>query len=111
MSGSADTPFRCTGAGAPNPARGLDNDHCCYLRGRRCSHLRENVAGRRYACGLLIDYGTWEAMNASPEYEAVGRFWQSIGLPFNYCEQFDPAFCCRPELRAGRGSDKPELVY
>ena len=48
-------------------------------------------------------------MNASPAYAPVGRFWKSIGQPFNYCETFDPAFCCRAEYRAGRNNERAVL--
>ena len=95
----------CTGSGAYVESKGKI-DHCCYQRGVRCVHLRENVAGRRYACGLLIDFGSWEAMNLSEEYEPVGEYWESIKQPFNYCETFDPSFCCRPELRQGRANER-----
>ncbi len=92
----------CTGLGA-------NGDHCCYVAGVRCEYLVENEGGRRYACGLLLKYGTWEAMNSSPEYKPVGDYWVSKHNPFNYCETFDPAFCCRPELRAGRTNDRDGL--
>ncbi len=88
----------CTG-------RGTDGGHCCYLSGVPCKHLVENIVGRRYACGLLIKYGSWEKMNASPEYEPVGKHWEAGNRPFNHCETFDPAFCCRPEHRHGRAND------
>jgi hypothetical protein len=87
--------YACTGAGA-------NDDHCCYVDGKRCQYLVENEAGRRYACGLMLKYGSWEAMNASTEYRSVGVHWAAKGRPFNYCETFDPAFCCRPEYRDGR---------
>ena len=95
----------CTGLGAFVESKG-EIDHCCYWDGSRCEYLVENVDGRRYACGLLIKYGSWQIMNTSPEYQAVGEFWASHALPFNYCETFDPSFCCRPELRAGRANEK-----
>lgn len=91
----------CTGQGA-------DGDHCCYLGSRRCAHLVENTAGRRYACGLMVKYGDWEAMTQSPEYAPVGDYWASRGLPFNYCQTFDPSFCCRPEHRQGRHNENCE---
>ncbi len=93
----------CTGEGA-------NGTHCCYLRGVRCIHLVENVEGRRYACGLRIKYGSWEAMNASPEYKPIGEHWKANGHGFAYCETFDPAFCCRPEFRMGRANDKEAVV-
>ena len=93
----------CTGEGA-------NGDHCCYQNGVRCVHLVENVAGRRYACGVLLKRGTWEAMNASPEYKPIGDYWVSINQVFNYCETFDPVFCCRPEFRQGRNNERSEVT-
>lgn len=84
----------CTG-------EGWDGDHCCYVRGERCVHLVENQAGRRYACGLFLKYGSWEAVNASPEYKLVGDKWVAISQPFNYCETFNPVWCCRSDLNPG----------
>lgn len=89
----------CTGLGA-------DGDHCCYQAGQRCPHLRENEGGRRYACGLMLELGSWEAMNADPRYEPIGRHWESIGQPFNYCETFNPMFCCRRDLNPGFHNEK-----
>ena len=50
---------------------GNGNDHCCYLGDKGvCPHLEENtVPGRRWACGLLRRYGSWEAAEASEEYQ------------------------------------------
>lgn len=95
----------CTGEGAFVESKG-GIDHCCYQNGVRCVHLVENVGGRRYACGLRHTLGSWKAVNESSEYQAVGDFWLSIGQVFNYCETFDPAFCCRPEYRNGRDNEK-----
>lgn len=91
---------------------GWNGDHCCYVRGEVCPYLVENRAGRRYACGLLIKYGSWDKVNASPEYQWVGERWteEPTILPWNYCEVFSPAFCCRPELRDGRSNDAAELL-
>lgn len=80
--------FTCTGDGA---------DHCCYLDGKPCPHLEEGtVPGRRWACGLLRQTGTWAAVAADPRYRPIGEHWQSIGQPFNYCETFIPTegACC-----------------
>ncbi len=93
--------YSCTGAGA-------DGDHCCYQAGVTCPHLVENAAGRRYACGLLLRHqGDWQAMAADPDYQPIGLHWQAIGQPFNYCETFDPAFCCRPEHPARPRQPQP----
>lgn len=99
----------CTGLGAFVASKGRV-DHCCYWDGVRCPHLVDNQGGRRYACGLLLQYGSWAAMTASPEYLPVGTWWADHRLPFNYCETFDPAFCCRPELRLGRANEHSPVV-
>lgn len=90
---------------------GNGEDHCCYIAGVVCSYLEENtVSGRRWACGLLVKYGTWAAMNPSPEYRPIGTYWETINRPFNYCEAFDPRRCCR-EADLGRSdSDVMPLV-
>lgn len=94
--------YECTG-------EGVNGDHCCYQAGKPCDYIVENQAGRRYACGLLLKYGSWEKMNESPEYKPIGEHWSRNGsLPFNYCELFDPAFCCRPEYRNGRHNENCE---
>ena len=85
-------------------------DHCCYLGDQICPWLQEfTMPGRRWVCGLLVEYGTWETMNASPEYQPIGTYWARNGTrPHNYCQTFDPAFCCRPEFRMGRANEHSE---
>lgn len=75
--------------------RGVNGDHCCYLNGETCEFLVENVAGRRYACGLRLEYDSWEGVIRDRRYQPVGEFWESIGQPFHYCMSFDPALCCQ----------------
>ena len=78
-------------------------DHCCYINQQPCPHLQQHtMPGRRWVCGLLVKYGSWQAMNQSPEYQPIGEHWLTRGLRFNECELFDPGFCCRPEGRNGR---------
>ena len=84
---------------------GVDGDHCCYVAGTVCPHLRENVAGRRFACGLMLEHGSWAKVVKSEGYREIGETWASLSLPFNYCETFDPAFCCKAEYRDGRLND------
>jgi hypothetical protein len=84
----------CTG-------QGVDGDHCCWMNGRRCPFLVENVAGRRYACGLRVQLGSWKAVVRDPRYRPVGECWESVGQPFDYCLSFDPALCCRREVSDG----------
>lgn len=92
--------YACNGEGA-------GGDHCCYVGGSVCPHLREHAEGRRYACALMIEHkGDWAKVAADPRYQPIGEHWSRNGtLPFNYCETFDPAFCCRPEFRCGRSGE------
>lgn len=81
-------PFSCTG-------EGVDGTHCCFLAGTRCEFLVEHQGGRRFACGLRLELGSWAAVNTDPRYRPVGEHWVRGGHPFNYCEEFDPMACCR----------------
>ena len=90
--------YTCTGKGA-------NGDHCCYMAGAPCPYLVENTAGRRFACALIIKYGSIEAMVKSSEYKPIGDHWVSTGQVHEYCLTFDPAFCCRPEFRDGRRNE------
>jgi len=77
---------------------GNGEKHCCWVGGAVCPHLEENtVEGRRWACGLLMKYGSWAEMNNSPEYKPIGDHWLTIRSPFNYCETFVPneTQCCQ----------------
>jgi hypothetical protein len=95
----------CTGLGS-------DGDHCCYLGGVECQHLVRNEGGRRYACGLMLKYGSWIKMEQSEEYQSVGEYWEAHPDPsitYTYCRDFNPIFCCRPELRDGIGNHNQPL--
>ena len=90
---------------------GNADEHCCVIAGKTCDYLEENtVPGRRWACGLLVKYGSWDRMNISDEYLPIGQHWQSINRPFNYCEAFDPRMCCREEEH-GRPDGTDLLPY
>ena len=97
------TTVECTG-------QGVDGDHCCYRQGVECEHLIRDYGDRRFACGLLVKYGTWEAANKSSEYKPIGEAWEGGGLPFNYCQQFSPIFCCRKDLNPGFANDHQAWV-
>ena len=48
---------------------GNSNDHCCYLNGKVCNYLEEySMPGRRWACGLYRQYGSWVAVYNHPGY-------------------------------------------
>lgn len=47
-------------------------EHCCTIQGETCEFLEENtVEGRRWACGLYRQHGSWDAVYATSEYEGV----------------------------------------
>jgi hypothetical protein len=79
----------CTGNG---------KEHCCWVKGQVCRYVEEDtVEGRRWACGLLVKYGSWAAVNESAEYAPVGAAWLTVRAPFNWCETYVPnaTQCCR----------------
>jgi hypothetical protein len=80
----------CTGRGTP------EGDHCCWVEGVRCPFLVENVDGRRYACGLRNELGSWEAVHADPGYqELVQPVWDRVGITSCGDWQPDEGVCCR----------------
>lgn len=49
-------------------------DHCCHLGAHGvCQFLVEHTAGRRWACGLYVELGSWEAVHVDPRYVASVR--------------------------------------
>lgn len=55
---------------------GKNDEHCCWIRGRECEWLRTDVPGRRWACGLFVELGSWEAVHADERYRTseVGQY-------------------------------------
>ena len=56
------------------PCMGNQDDHCCYLRGRRCPFSIDNYTDeegnfRRWACSLRAEYGNWDDVIASDRYQ------------------------------------------
>jgi hypothetical protein len=58
---------------------GNGEEHCCWIAGEQCAFLEEGtVSGRRWACGLRRELGSWEAVHGDARYvEAVQPFWDS----------------------------------
>ena len=44
------------------------DEHCCWVEGKVCPFLRENTAGRRWACALRLEHGNWEDVHSDPRY-------------------------------------------
>jgi hypothetical protein len=84
----------CTGRG------GVTTDHCCYLYGEVCRYLVDNQTPGpgRYRCGLRLELGSWDAVEADPRYESIARHFGSLTA----CRDFqpEPNTCCR-EVRDG----------
>ena len=59
---------------------GNSDDHCCWVNGALCPHLEENtVAGRRWACGLLRELGSWKAVHRDRRYvKDVQPMWNKF---------------------------------
>ena len=50
---------------------GQGTDHCCYIGGV-CPHLEEGtVPGRRWACGLRRELGSWDRVHVDARYQIV----------------------------------------
>ena len=49
---------------------GQGTDHCCYLGAAGvCRHLEQNtVSGRRWACGLRRELGSWDKVHGNKRY-------------------------------------------
>jgi hypothetical protein len=74
---------------------GNQPDHCCYVDGERCRYLVENTNGRRWACGLFVALGSWDAVHADNGYlEHVQSVWDRAGI--ESCGAWGPGTdqCC-----------------
>lgn len=48
---------------------GNSEDHCCWLSGEVCQFLEEGtVPGRRWACKLRRELGSWDAVHRNAQY-------------------------------------------
>jgi hypothetical protein len=61
---------------------GNSDDHCCYL-GKHgvCKHLEENtVPGRRWACELRREAGSWEKAYTDKRYAKIRAIYDEFGI-------------------------------
>lgn len=87
------------------------SEFCCKVGGKVCEYSVQHQAGRKYACGLYLKYGSWPAVVQSPEYEPIGKHWaRNDPDRFNYCETFNPLFCCREELKPEGVRNEADLI-
>lgn len=73
--------------------RGNGDEHCCYVDGEVCRHLRiddPRAGDRKYACGLLLDLieqspdeeisKLWQEMYELPEYQDIRAHFEKVGV-------------------------------
>lgn len=72
------------------PCHGNGADHCCWIDGKACSYLEEyTVPGRRWACGLLRELGSWSALYADPRYQGTeAAAWLALHYPGYGCGDY-----------------------
>lgn len=77
---------------------GNNSDHCCYVNGVDCPNLIIDVVpGRKYACGLRHELGSWEAVYSDPRYTPIQAVWDTPGsnLAGYKCGEWPaPGFTC-----------------
>ena len=66
---------------------GNADDSCCYVAGVPCRFLEEHtVPGRRWACGLYRELGSWARVHADPRYLThVKPHWENSPLRGQDC--------------------------
>jgi hypothetical protein len=78
---------------------GNQPQHCCWVAGEVCPFLEEGtVPGRRWACGLRRELGSWDAVHADARYIAhVQVEWDKVGI--ESCGAWGPGTgqCCYAE--------------
>lgn len=84
---------------------GNQPNHCCHVPGQThptlgdgvCPHLVENVNGRRWACGLMVEHGSWDLVHADPRYAPIQAEWDTVGI--ESCGAWGPGTnqCCYAE--------------
>lgn len=56
--------------------------HCCYVNNVECQYLVKDTGGRKWSCGLLLQYGDWASVHASQPYLTnVQPNWIAAGTP------------------------------
>lgn len=49
---------------------GTAEKHCCWFAGEQCQYLTASCdPGFIWCCSLRKQYGSWQAVHASPEYQ------------------------------------------
>jgi len=67
--------------GTPGVCLGVGSDHCCYVSGLPCPHLEDGtVPGRRWACGLRRELGSWDLVHADARYAPIQAEWDRVGI-------------------------------
>ena len=74
---------------------GNGEDHCCYLgTAGVCEYIEEyTVEGRRWACGLYRELGSWDVVHDDPRYQPIKEILSEWGY---LCGTWGPGTnqCC-----------------
>ena len=76
----------CTGRG------GIGDTHGGWVSGTVCGFLIENHEGRRFACSLRAELGSWDKVHADPRYAPLAIHFADIGLCGGWQPEADT--CC-----------------
>lgn len=81
---------------------GTASDHCCWVARAVCPHLEERtVPGRRWACGLRRELGSWEAVHADARYlTGVKSYLETTALGNMDCGDWPPVGVTCPSCGA-----------
>lgn len=67
-------------------------EHCCWVAGEVCPHLRENLEpGYRWSCLLRYELGSWDAVLKDPRYKNIKEHFEIKG--YN-CKTWPNGFKC-----------------
>lgn len=71
-----------SGAGPAGACHGNGVDHCCYVAGDPCLFVEKGtVPGRMWACGLLRELGSWDAVHTDERYTPIRVLLEARGVP------------------------------
>lgn len=85
--------------------------HCCWIAGKVCEYLGENIVeGRRWACKLYLKHGSWAAVHASEEHRHLRTVhWKGTTMHGMLCGDWPQEFPVTNEMRCCYET-RPEVI-
>ena len=73
--------------GQGSRCHGNGKAHCCWIEGKVCEYLGENIVpSRRWACKLYVKHGTWPKVHESAEHRHLREVkWKGTALEGLLC--------------------------